>query len=90
MEDMSFLKSSEIRSEAEEKEILDLYVVFKLNQERSILAENLQTVLMVISGISDKNTEIPNDISNLKWNLAGVYEENSGIFFLREGEHTSI
>jgi hypothetical protein len=30
---------------------------------------------MVISGIRDKNTEIPNDINNIKWNLAGVYEE---------------
>lgn len=30
---------------------------------------------MVISGIRDKNIEIINDIDNLKWNLAGVYEE---------------
>jgi hypothetical protein len=30
---------------------------------------------MVISGIRDKNIEITNDIDNLKWNLAGVYEE---------------
>ncbi len=29
MEDMSFLKSSEIRSEAENKELLDLYTIFK-------------------------------------------------------------
>lgn len=30
---------------------------------------------MVISGIRDRNIEITNDIDNLKWNLAGVYEE---------------
>jgi hypothetical protein len=30
---------------------------------------------MVISGIREKNIEITNDIDNLKWNLAGVYEE---------------
>lgn len=30
---------------------------------------------MVISGIREKNIEITNDIENLKWNLAGVYEE---------------
>jgi|APCry1669189665_1035243.scaffolds.fasta_scaffold30273_1 hypothetical protein len=30
---------------------------------------------MIISGIKDKNIEITNDIDNLRWNLAGVYEE---------------
>lgn len=30
---------------------------------------------MVLSGIREKNIEITNDIDNLKWNLAGVYEE---------------
>lgn len=45
---------------------------------------------MVLSGIREKNIEITNDIDNLKWNLAGVYEEQSGILFLREGEHSSI
>jgi hypothetical protein len=33
MEDMSFLKSSEIRSEAEDNEILDLYTIFKFKNE---------------------------------------------------------
>ena len=45
---------------------------------------------MVISGIRDKNIVITNDIDNLKLNLAGVYEELSGILFLREGEHSII
>lgn len=31
MEDMSFLKSSELRSEVEFREILDLYTLFKCN-----------------------------------------------------------
>jgi hypothetical protein len=30
---------------------------------------------MIISGIKDKNIEITNDIDNIRWNLAGVYEE---------------
>lgn len=45
---------------------------------------------MIISGIKDKNIEITNDIENLKWNLAGVYEEQSGIMFYREGENSLI
>jgi hypothetical protein len=45
---------------------------------------------MIISGIKDKNIEVTNDIENLKWNLAGVYEEQSGILFYREGENSLI
>ena len=45
---------------------------------------------MIISGIKDKNIEITNDIENLRWNIAGVYEEQSGILFYREGENSLI
>ncbi len=47
------------------------------------MAENLQNILMVISGQRDERFEVPNDIDNKKWELAGAYDDNSGMFYLR-------
>ena len=47
------------------------------------MAENLQNVLMVISGQRDEKNEVPNDVDNKKWAISGVYDENTGIFYLR-------
>jgi len=45
---------------------------------------------MVIYGQRDENFEVENDISNTKWNEAGVYDEDSGLFYIRNGEHQYI
>lgn len=42
---------------------------------------------MVIYGQRDENFEVNNDISNTKWNEAGVYDEDLGLFYIRNGEH---
>jgi hypothetical protein len=45
---------------------------------------------LVISGQRDEINEIPNDINNKKWVMAGVYDKETGLFFIREGEHAPI
>ena len=45
---------------------------------------------MNISGIRDPSKEIHNDINNQRWMMAGVYEEQTGIFYFREGEHVPV
>ena len=45
---------------------------------------------MIISGDRDIENEVVNDISNKKWQMAGVYDEETGQFYIREGEHVSI
>ena len=34
--------------------------------------------------------EVQNDIGNNKWMMSGVYDEDSGLFFLREGEYHPV
>ena len=58
--------------------------------ENEILAENLQNVLLVISGDRDLESEVENDIDNKKWRNAGAYNEETGTFHLRAGEHSQI
>lgn len=45
---------------------------------------------MAISGTIDRSIQIQNDINNHKWILSGVYEEQTGIFFFREGEEALV
>jgi hypothetical protein len=45
---------------------------------------------MVISGQRDENLEVANDIRNNKWSSSGVYDEESGLFYLRQGEANAI
>ena len=77
-------------SNEQEDQLNDLYVLFKCNKEDKILAENLQNMLMVISGQRDSTIEISNDINNHKWSQAGVYDGESGIFYLRYGEAQQV
>ena len=77
-------------SQAQEQSLSDLYTMFKCNKDQNILAENLQSALMMIAGIRDESQEIDNDINNSKWMMAGVYEEQTGLFFFREGEHKCV
>ena len=85
---MGFLQSKP--SEAEDNQLDDLYTMFKCNKDQNILAENLQNALMVISGLRDESQEIENDVNNKQWMMAGVYEEQTGLFFFRENEHVPI
>ena len=64
--------------------------MFKQNKDQNTLAANLETVLLVISGLRDGTREIENDIENQKWMMCGVYEEETGHYYLREGEHVQI
>lgn len=86
--DMGFLTPT--ASQAQEQALSDLYTMFKCNKDQNILAENLQSALMMIAGIRDESQEIDNDINNSKWMMAGVYEEQTGLFFFREGEHKCV
>jgi hypothetical protein len=88
MKDMGFLNKK--MSDAEKEQISDLYTIFKCNKEQNIMAENLETLLLIISGLRDELKVIGNDIQNNKWMMSGAYEEDSGIYFIREGEHSLI
>lgn len=88
MHQMGFLQAK--LSNEQEDQLNDLYTLFKCNKDHKILAENLQNVLMVISGQRDEHLEVANDIQNGKWSSAGVYDEESGIFYLRQGEAQPI
>jgi hypothetical protein len=46
-------------------------------------------VLLVVSGLREPEMEIPNDIKNTKWVMAGEYDSD-GLFKLRKGEHTLL
>jgi hypothetical protein len=66
-----------------EKLMDDIYKVFKCEKENEIYAENLQNLLLVISGDRDIENEVVNDILNKKWSNAGVYDEETGLFYIR-------
>lgn len=88
MHEMSFLQSKV--SPDQERLIDDIYTIFKCKKQQNILAENLQNLLLVISGERDRETEVQNDEGNNKWSKAGVYDEETGLFYIREGEHAAI
>ena len=45
---------------------------------------------MIISGQRDRSAEVQNTDNNSKWMLAGVYDPETAIFYLREGEHKVV
>ena len=45
---------------------------------------------MIISGQRDRTTEVQNTENNTKWMLAGVYDPETALFYLREGEHKIV
>ena len=91
---MNFIKlqNDGTLSEEENQLIEDLFLtIFKCeNMEQEILAENLESILLVISGDRDFENEVENDTGNKKWRDAGAYNEDTGRFHLRVGEHTPI
>ena len=62
----------------------------KINKDQKVAAKNLQTVLLVVSGDRDEANECQNDVGNKKWMTSGVYEQETGIFYIRDGEHIPI
>lgn len=40
-----------------------------------------------MSGERDQETEVVNDVMNTKWNQAGIFDDKSGLFYIREKEH---
>ena len=57
-----------------------------MNEVKSVVADNLEYVLMVIEGIRDNDKEVdPNQTQSTtsKWNYCGVIDENTGLFYLR-------
>ena len=62
----------------------------KQEKDQNILAENLQNTLLVISGERDAKNEVENDENNKSWINAGVYDQEDGLFYIRQGEHIPI
>jgi hypothetical protein len=88
MHEMSFLHQKV--SPEHEKLMEDIYTIFKCKKQQNILAENLQNLLMIIAGERDRENEVQNEEGNTKWSQAGVYNQETGLFYIREGEHASI
>ena len=47
-------------------------------------------MLLIISGERDQESEVQNEEGNNKWSQAGVYDEETGLFYIREREHISL
>jgi len=44
----------------------------------------------VISGERDADNEVENDVDSTKWYEAGVYDGETGLFYLRQGEYSPV
>ena len=64
--------------------------MFRCNTDQKVLAENLQTVLMAILGLTDEELLIEHTGKPNKWMMTGGYEPESGVFYLRKGEPKTI
>ena len=81
---MGFLQASS--SPDQEEQLDDLYTVFRCHRDSKVFAENLQTVLLAIEGVRDEANEVPNDGQQHSWETAGVFNDNDGLLYLRNGE----
>ena len=88
MNQMGFLGQK--LSVEQDEQLDDLYTMIQTSKDQSVNGENLQNILLVISGQRDAANEIPNDIMNKKWMTSGVYDKDTGLFFIRDGEHAPI
>jgi len=88
MQMMGFLQQKP--SQEQEQQLDDLYTLLKQDKDQNILAENLQNVLLVVSGERDPQNEVDNEEGNKRWENAGVYDQESGLFYIRQGEHAPI
>jgi len=60
MNKMGFLQPK--LSVEQDEQLDDLYTLLKSQKDQSVNGENLQNILLVISGQRDQANEIPNDI----------------------------
>lgn len=65
-------------SDEQHQQFDDIYTLLKTSKDQSVMAKNLETVMLVISGERDESQECQNDIDNYQWESAGVYEQESG------------
>ena len=45
---------------------------------------------MIIAGERDRENEVMNEGNNKRWDNAGIYDQETGFFYIREGEHFGI
>ena len=74
---MKFLQDK-TSSDQQHQQFDDIYTLLKTSKDQSVMAKNLETVMLVISGERDESQECQNDIDNHQWESAGVYEQESG------------
>ena len=87
MNHMGFLQSK--LTEEQENKLDDLFTMFKINRDQKINAENLQNILLIVSGQREPSIELQSEERSTKWMLVGQYDQN-GQFLIREGEHSVI
>lgn len=89
MLELGFLQSN---SSADQEELLnDMYTLLKTTKDQTVMAENLQTALLVVEGARDQSNEVKNDGQKSKhWTTAGVYDHDSSLFYFREGEYVPV
>lgn len=85
---MSFLNSKV--TDEQEQLVTDLYTVFKCEKSQHILAENLQNILIVIDGERYKEIEVADGSKSESWEQAGLYDQETGMFYLREKDHVLL
>ena len=85
---MGFIPSGGKDKQEFHEQIKDLYIMLRLAENQLVSAQNLETMLLAISGIQDKENYIPNTIQNTQWNLVG--ELKKGVQRLRQGEFSLI
>lgn len=55
------------------------------------MAENLQNILLIIAGERNTAIEVPDaGAKSQVWHELGAYDEDSGIFYVRPGDHVTI
>ena len=93
LKELGFLKTGamgEKQTQEQNGQGDDLYKALQKEKMEVILAENLQNILLTISGIRDQENEAQEEVENPKWNKVGVYDEQTGIFKFRKGESQAI
>ena len=45
---------------------------------------------MAIEGLRDESVEVPNDRTTRKWQTAGVFDDQDGLLYLRNGDQPVI
>ena len=67
-----------------------MYTLLRSHKDQKVYAENVQTALMAIEGLRDESVEVPNDRTTRKWQTAGVFDDQDGLLYLRNGDQPVI